>query len=132
MICIILRVIVFTAFATLAFAVAPQSSIQFVDQARPAGLSVITYTGGPEKNHILESTGNGVLVFDYNGDGYPDIYFINAYRFPNRGQTEAHSNVLYKNNGNGTFTDVTQQAKVGAAVYGQGGCIGDFDNDGHP
>ena len=109
-----------------------QSSIQFVDQTKSAGISIVTYTGGVEKNHILESTGDGVLVFDYNGDGYQDIYFISGYRFPKRGQTEPHANALYKNNGNGTFTDVTRQANVGAAVYGQGGCIGDFDNDGRP
>jgi hypothetical protein len=107
-------------------------AIRFTDQAANAKLTVVTYTGGTEKNHILESTGNGVLAFDYDGDGYQDLYFVNAFRFPKRGQTEPHPNVLYKNNGNGTFTDITQQAGVGAAVYGQGGCVGDFDNDGRP
>lgn len=107
-------------------------SIQFVDQAKQANLNVVTYTGGTDKNHIVESTGNGVLIFDYDGDFDQDIYFVNAMRFPKPGQTEAHSNVLYRNNGDGTFTDVTAAAKVGAAVYGQGGCIGDVDNDGWP
>jgi hypothetical protein len=107
-------------------------AIQFIDQAKTAGLSVVTYTGGLEKNHILESTGNGVLVFDYDGDFDQDFYFVNAYRFPKRGQTEPHANVLYQNQGNGTFRDVTKSAGVAAAVYGQGGCIGDVDNDGWP
>lgn len=124
--------IIFLLIALLTLGLSSQPVIQFVDVAKSAGITTTTYTGGVDKNHILESTGNGVLVFDYNGDGYPDIYFVSGYRFPQRGQIEPHSNVLYRNNGNGTFTDVTKQAGVGAAVYGQGGCIGDFDNDGLP
>ena len=122
------RIVVALAF----FAVGAALPFQFVDRAREAGLSVITYTGGAEKNHILESTGNGVVAFDYDGDSDLDLYFVNAYRFPKRGQTEPHSNVLYQNNGKGVFTDVTSRAGVGAAVYGQGGCVGDFDSDGLP
>src|SRR5215813_4785239 len=118
--------------ALLLFGLSTQSLTQFIDVTKSAGISNITYTGGTEKNHILESTGNGVLVLDYDGDGFQDIYFISAYRFPKRGQTEPHPNVLYHNNGNGTFTDVTKQAKVVAAVYGQGGCVGDFNNHGLP
>ena len=110
----------------------PATRIEFVDIAQTAGLNVITYTGGVEKNHILESTGNGVLLFDFDGDSDQDIYFVNAFRFPKTGQTEPHSNVLYRNDGKNRFTDVTAAAGVGAAVYGQGGCIGDIENDGHP
>jgi len=78
----------FTLLLTLAAASPP--SINFTDQAAKANLTVVTYTGGTEKNHILESTGNGVLSFDYDGDGYQDLYFINAYRFPKRGEKEPH------------------------------------------
>src|SRR4029079_15903179 len=108
--------------ALISLGLTSKSAIQFIDATKSAGISTVTYTGGTEKNHILESTGNGVLVLDYDGDGFQDIYFISAYRFPKRGQTEPHPNALYHNNGNGTFTDVTKQAKVAAAVYGQGGC----------
>ncbi|HSE41914.1 MAG TPA: CRTAC1 family protein [Acidobacteriota bacterium] len=93
---------------------------------------MVTYTGGSEKNHILESTGNGVIVFDYDGDFDQDVYFVNAFRFPSKGKTEPHSNALYRNDGKGKFTDVTKSAGVGAAVYGQGGCVGDVNNDGLP
>ncbi|HMD82531.1 MAG TPA: CRTAC1 family protein, partial [Anaerolineales bacterium] len=95
-------------------------------------LNVVTYTGGAEKNHILESTGTGLLLLDYDGDFDQDIYFVNAFTFPKRGETKAHTNVLYRNEGNGTFTDVTAASGTGAAVYGQGGCAGDADNDGLP
>jgi hypothetical protein len=110
----------------------PQNKLLFVDSTAAAKFSVVTYTGGSEKNHILESTGNGVLIFDFDGDFDQDIYFINAYRFPERGKTEPHSNVLYRNDGGGKFTDVTSAAKVGASLYGQGGCVGDVNNDGLP
>ncbi|MCI0417504.1 CRTAC1 family protein [bacterium] len=107
-------------------------SIQFTNVAKQAGLKIVTYTGGLEKNHILESTGNGILVLDYDSDDDLDLYFVNAYRFPKRGQEEPHSNVLYRNDSSMKFTDVTSAAGVGAAVYGQGGCVGDIDNDGKP
>jgi hypothetical protein len=105
---------------------------QFVDRAVAANLTVVTYSGGTEKNHILESTGNGVLVLDYDRDGHQDLYFVNAYRLPSRGQTEPHANVLYRNRGDGSFADVTEAAGVGASVYGHGGCVGDIDADGFP
>ncbi len=113
-------------------AVSPDVQIEFVDQAPAAKLNVVTYTGGVEKNHILESTGTGLLLLDYDGDFDQDIYFVNAFRFPKRGETEPHSNVLYRNDGNGNFTDVTAASGTGATVYGQGGCVGDVDNDGLP
>lgn len=104
----------------------------FIDRSDEANLAVVTYSGGSEKNHILESTGNGVLVLDYDLDGYQDLYFVSAYRFPSRGKTEPHPSTLYRNLGDGTFADVTEQAGVGAAVYGHGGCVGDVDSDGFP
>jgi hypothetical protein len=114
----------------LALAEAPVP--RFVDRTSEANLNVVTYSGGAEKNHILESTGNGVLILDYDGDGNQDLYFVNAYRFPRPGDTEPHANALYRNLGNGTFVDVTEPTGVGASVYGHGGCIGDIDADGFP
>jgi hypothetical protein len=121
-----------TVSAVFLLAASSGSKIQFLDVSKKANLSVITYTGGADKDHIVESTGNGVLILDYGGDGYQDLYFVNAYRFPRRGQTEPHANALYRNNRDGTFTDVSRKAHVDAAVYGQGGCVGDIDNDGKP
>ncbi|MGH9857583.1 MAG: FG-GAP repeat domain-containing protein, partial [Acidobacteriota bacterium] len=118
--------------SAIALLAAAPPAIEFVDRAPAAKLNVITYNGGPEKNHILESTGTGLLLLDYDGDFDQDIYFVNAFTFPKRGETKPHSNVLYRNDGNGTFTDVTAASGTGAAVYGQGGCVGDIDNDGFP
>jgi hypothetical protein len=109
-----------------------QPTIKFADRTDEANLSVVTYSGGVEKNHILESTGNGVLAFDYDLDGDLDLYLVNAYWLPEPGKTEPHANVLYRNKGDGTFEDVTAAAGVGAAFYGHGGCVGDVDADGLP
>jgi enediyne biosynthesis protein E4 len=127
-----MKYLVIVCCAVLLAAATPNNSIEFVDRAQSAKLNVITYTGGTEKNHILESTGNGVLLLDYDADFDLDIYFVNAFRFPKKGQTEPNRNVLYRNEGNFTFTDVTTASGTGAAVYGQGGCVGDVDNDGLP
>ena len=123
--------IVFSSIVLIGAAATP-IKLNFVDSSASANFSVITYTGGAEKNHILESTGSGVIVFDFDGDFDQDVYFVNAFSFPAKGKTAPHSNVLYRNEGKGKFTDVTKSAGVGAAVYGQGGCIGDINNDGHP
>ncbi len=113
----------------------PGDPPRFVDRTEAAGLRIVTYSGGAEKNHILESSGNGILVLDYDRDGYPDLYFVAAHRLgtgspPGAGREERSA--LYHNNGDGTFTDVTQAAGVAARVYGHGGCVGDVDGDGLP
>src|SRR5262249_55253237 len=79
----------------------------------------------------IETMIAGVAVLDYNNDGKPDIYFINGARIPDLKKTEArYFNRLYRNNGDGTFTDVTLQAGVAGEGYGMGVAAGDFDNDG--
>ncbi len=106
---------------------------RFVDRTEAAHLRIVTYSGGDEKNHILESTGNGILVLDYDLDGYPDLYFVAAYRLPRPRTGGEERSALYRNNGDGTFTDVTEAAGVAArGVYGHGGCVGDVDADGLP
>jgi len=104
---------------------------RFTDRAASAGLTVITYSGDADKDHILESTGNGVLALDYDGDGDQDLYFVNAFRLSELDGTPAYSSTLYRNDGD-IFVDVTQRAGVGATVYGHGGCVGDVDGDGLP
>lgn len=108
------------------------SQVELVDTTDRAGFDVVTVSGGPEKNHILESTGNGVLLLDYDGDGFLDVYFVNAERFLPGNRAEPHSNALYRNRGDGTFRDVTREAGVGSEAFGAGGAVVDFDNDGLP
>ncbi|MBI3667003.1 MAG: CRTAC1 family protein [Acidobacteria bacterium] len=107
--------------------------VQFVNVAREAGLRAKTIYGGEKKNkYLLETTGCGVAFFDYDEDGWLDIFFVNGTRFESRFPKGAEpTNRLYKNNRDGTFTDVTAAAGLVRTGWGQGVCVGDYDNDGH-
>ena len=118
------------AAATFVLAFLPGARVLFQDRTESAGFEVVTWSGGAEKNHILESTGNGILLLDYDGDGLVDVYFVNAIRLLPGRKTEPHSNTLYRNRGDGTFADVTREAGVGSSAFGVGGAVSDFDNDG--
>jgi hypothetical protein len=104
----------------------------FVDIAAKAGLNASIVSGNDiHRTYILESTGTGVAIFDYNNDGWPDIFLVNSLRVGmDPSAPGAPSNHLYRNNHDGTFTDVTDEAGVRASGWGQGVCVGDYDNDG--
>jgi hypothetical protein len=105
---------------------------QFVNIAREAGLRSKTIFGGEAKNkYLLETTGCGCAFVDYDNDGWLDIFLVNGTRFETTWpQSQAPVSRLYKNNRDGTFTDVTQKAGVAYTGWGQGVCAGDYDNDG--
>ena len=74
-----------------------------------------------------------MALFDYDGDGYLDIYFVNGAEMPSLiKRAPQYRNRLYHNNGNLTFTDVTEKSGLGGAGYGIGVAVGDYDNDGRP
>jgi len=101
----------------------------FVDVAAAAGLSAPTIYGGVEsKKYILESTGCGCAFIDYDNDGWMDIFLLCGTRIE-AAPPEA-TNRLYKNNRDGTFTDVTQKAGLHAIGWASGVCVGDYNNDG--
>ncbi len=91
-----------------------------------------TYCGGPTKDHIIESGGSGLALFDYDNDGLLDIYLVNAYELTPQPQREKipHRNALYKNLGGWKFQDVSQGSGLDVAAWGNGVCAGDYDNDG--
>ncbi len=107
--------------------------VQFVNVAKQAGLTAKTIFGAERKNKfLLETTGCGVAFIDYDNDGWLDIFFVNGTRFETtypKGQEPVSR--LYKNNRDGTFTDVTVKAGVARLGWGQGVCAGDYNNDGH-
>ena len=105
--------------------------VSFLNVARESGLSVKTIFGGEHKNkYLLETTGCGVAFYDYDNDGWLDIFLVNGWRlegFPAGSEPTSH---LFHNNRDGTFTDVTAKAGVANSGWGQGVCVGDYDNDG--
>ena len=105
----------------------PPSPVSFEEAAR---LPTRTYGGGPTKDHILESGGTGVALFDYDGDGRLDIYLVTAAELTPARERIAHRNALYRNLGGWKFDDVSKDARLDAAAWGNGVCAGDADGDG--
>ena len=109
----------------------PATAANFVDIAERAGLVATNVFGGKQSStYILESTGTGVAIFDYDNDGWPDIFFVNGTTLELSAEQAAPTNHLYRNNHDGTFSDWTEKAGLLATGWGQGVCVGDYDNDG--
>jgi enediyne biosynthesis protein E4 len=104
----------------------------FKEVAAAAGLTAVTVFGGKDSNrYLLETTGTGVALFDYDGDGYLDVFLVNGTTLEGFPKGQEPINHLYRNRRDGTFEDVTARAALGASGWGQGVCAGDYDNDGH-
>lgn len=104
---------------------------QFVDVTKKTGIHFV-HIAAPEKKYIVESMGGGVLIVDYDRDGWPDIYFTNAPTVDMALKGEHAHGALYHNNRDGTFTDVTAKSGMNSACFGMGGAVGDYNNDGWP
>jgi enediyne biosynthesis protein E4 len=117
---------------------APMPDPSSVDDATPspvtfeetAKLPTKIFGGGPTKDHILESSGSGIALFDYDGDGLLDIYVVTAVELTPTRERIPHRNALYRNLGGWKFEDVSKKAGVDLASWGNGVCAGDFDGDG--
>jgi hypothetical protein len=108
---------------------ASESQVVFTDITQASGIS-FKHAFSPEKKYILESMSGGVALFDYDNDGWLDIYFVNAPTVATAADTRSARSELWGNNGDGTFTDVTDKAGVGYPGWGMGVCTGDYNNDG--
>jgi hypothetical protein len=131
------RLVLAAPFLILAFAVAAAQPAKappianFTDVAEKAGLTMMNVFGGKDtKEYIIETTGTGVAIFDYDNDGWPDIFLVNGTTLEGFPEGQAPTSHLYRNNHDGTFADVTTKAGLTASGWGQGVCVGDYDNDG--
>ena len=121
-----------TLLSAFQSAAVPDPLADFRDLAAAAGLNARTVIGGERtKQFILETTGGGVAIVDYDDDGWPDIFLVNGARRSLSAADAAPVSHLYRNNHDGTFADVTEKAGVAGKGWGQGVCAGDYDNDGH-
>jgi hypothetical protein len=108
----------------------PNPKVELRDIAAAAGLTTSNIYGGVNsKKYILEMTGNGAAIFDFDNDGKPDIFLVNGARLEPAAGRKATSR-LYHNEGNGTFRDATEKSGLTQTGWAQGVCAGDFDNDG--
>jgi len=131
-------VLVFVFSSSLLGQTAPAQAVHFEDAAAAAGIKFTHSFGSQKLGSLLEATGGGCVWFDYNNDGLPDLYVMSGkpleagmHPFPLKTPpAEAPHNHLYRNDGNGKFTDVTDQAGVAANIYCMAAVAADFDNDG--
>ena len=108
-----------------------KDKISFTTVTGAAGLQFRHVDGRSGQRYFLETVGSGAAFFDYDGNGLTDIYFVNSADLPGFSSSIPPTNCLYRNNGEGTFTDVTEQAGVGDTGYGAGCAVADYDNDGY-
>src|SRR5215471_20591988 len=111
---------------------APASPVQFVDVGQQAGLTAPNVWGGIDhKRSIIEAKGSGLAFFDYDNDGWLDVYLTNGDRLDTQWPAgNAPTSRLYKNNRDGTFTDVTGKSGLARTGWQTGVCVGDYNNDG--
>src|SRR5258705_7681099 len=108
---------------------AQSNAVQFVDITAQAGIT-FKHVTSPEKKYIVESMSGGVALFDYDNDGYLDIFLVNSLTVELLKSNKPTRSAPFHNNGNGTFTDVTDRARVADIGWGIGVAVGDYDNDG--
>jgi hypothetical protein len=108
------------------------ANVSYADVTAAAGLTGFRHvSGSPEKSYLLETTGSGAAMADFDGDGLVDIYLVNGSTLDRIvARSPAPEAALFRNAGNGTFQDTTDAAGVANERWGQGVCLGDFDNDG--
>jgi hypothetical protein len=110
----------------------PSSPIQFTDITNAARIKWGLKALAPGGRYLIETMGGGGGFIDYNGDGLLDIYLVCYSQTPQPAGAGKPADALYRNNGNGTFTDVTEQAGISNSTQGMGLIVGDYDNDGWP
>jgi len=123
----------FVIGSSAALCAAPRSPIRFVDITKSAGITFRHENAASSQKYLIETMGSGCAWIDYDQNGLLDLYLVNGAATDVFKPPQPLRSALYRNNGDGTFTDVTQKAGVGAeGLFGMGVAVGDYDNDGFP
>ncbi len=104
--------------------------VRFTNIAADAGITFKHENGASPQKYMPETMAGGSIIFDYNNDGWPDIFFVNGGSFTDKQKAAGARHRLYRNNKDGTFTDVTMASGIGVSGFGMGACSADYDNDG--
>jgi hypothetical protein len=118
------------AAALLLGAASSDTSVHFVDVTQKAGIGFVHHTGASGKKLLPEAMGSGCAFVDLDGDGWPDILLINSKDWTPSGKHYFPG--LYRNNKDGTFTDIAKASGLDVEMYGMGVAVADYDNDGLP
>jgi hypothetical protein len=122
--CFICVYLCLSAASKCVWAAAPAPPIRFREVASAAGISFVLENHPTDRKHMIETMPGGIAVFDYDGDGRPDIYFTNGADIPSLEKTSPkYWNRLYRNEGAWKFRDVTEQAGVAGAGYSMGAAV---------
>ena len=110
--------------------VAEDSPVTFTEISREAGIDFRHVNGASAEKHLVETMGGGGLFFDYDRDGWLDIFLVDGGSLADPAVARQARHRLYRNRGNGRFDDVTERSSIRHREYGMGACAGDYDNDG--
>jgi hypothetical protein len=108
------------------------SETAFVEVTREAGVDFVHVNGATPEKYMPETMGGGAIIFDYDDDGWADLFFVDGGSFVDPVLADAARHRLYRNNGDWTFTDVSANAGIARSGYGMGACAADYDGDGLP
>jgi hypothetical protein len=126
-----LRLAAAGALLTMSWALAPAPGfVTFTDVTKAAGITFRHTNGAFGKKYLPETLGSGAAFLDVDNDGWQDILFVNSKNWPSQPGAKVYP-ALYRNNQNGTFTDITRQAGLAVEMYGMGAAAADYDNDGN-
>jgi hypothetical protein len=118
--------------SVLVAAVQQEVPVRFTNIVSEAKIDFRHENGASPQKYMPETMSGGSIILDYNNDGWPDIFFVNGGSFSDKQKAAGARHRLYRNNKDGTFTDVTSGAGIGVSGFGMGACSADYDNDGWP